>query len=202
VGHNAADYTFWGLMNNGVEVDTPVDTLVYLVGLVDTADNEVSKLEKANFMLSFLYDVEEQVESVSHLLERQQEIFPKGYYPQTPVMMTLKWSPIAALLERGLEPVVLSRETDWMDCASGIWEIKAVESAKPREACETAEELFWHVLKKVADKAKGKGLLLSIVAQPGWDYHDEVSVLRNLTQAEAEEADRVIWQRTPRRVTA
>jgi hypothetical protein len=71
-------------------------------------------------------------------------------------------------------------------------------AAKSREECVTPEELFWHVLKKVADKAKDKGLMLSVVAKPGWSYHAPVAVLRNLTQAEVEKADRVIWQRTPR----
>ncbi len=186
-------------MNNGIETNTPITTLAYLVALVDSSQNAVANLDKAKFVLRWLFDVEEQVENAPELLSRQHnQYFPKAFYPQSPVMLTLKWSPISAMLERGWEPIVLDREDKGRACAFGIWKVETVESYKPFEACQTPEELFWHVFGKVAEKAKSRGLLICIIAKPGWSYEDNFGMPCNLTLAEAQEADRVIWQRTPK----
>jgi hypothetical protein len=189
-----ADYTFLGLKS-----DDPVTTLAYLIALVDSDQNAIVDPAKAKLVLRWLFDIEEQVESASELLIRQEEnrYFPKGYHPQSPVMLAPEWSPIAAMLEHGWEPFVLVREMKRRACASGIWRIKAIETNKPGQEFETPQKLFWHVLGKAAEKAKIRGLLISVIAMPGWSYKSNIGRPCNLTLAEAEKADRVVWQRTP-----
>jgi len=196
--YKATDYTFWGLFNNGEQVDTAISTLAYIIGLVDSPENAIADLKKAKYVLRYQFDIEEQIHSAEELLSIQEKNFPKGFYPQTPVMLTIRWSPIAALLERGLNPTMLRRESDGMACASGIWEVQLIKDIVLSTRLETPEELFWHVLDRVIAKAKVRGHLLSIVAQPGWSYRSNVERPQNLTLEEAQKADRVIWQRTPR----
>jgi hypothetical protein len=195
--YNTADFTFWGLFSHGAQVDTLIKTLGYVVALVDSPENEALNLEKARFILSYLFAVEEQVTSPADLLSVQERSFPAAYLPQTPVMLTLRWSPISAMLERGWQPIKLSRETTGMACASGVWAVRGVEDARSFGDCRTPEELFWHILQKVVEKARMRNLLISIIARPGWSYETDVGMLRNLSSAAAGEADRVIWQRAP-----
>jgi hypothetical protein len=197
------DYTFASLLHNGPAVETPVNTLAYLISLVDGPGNSVIDLQIARRFLGWLYDVEEQVRGPTELLLRQGSaagLCPNGLYPQTPVMLTKEWSPVSAMLENGLEPLALTRMDKRRACASGIWEISRIPDSKCLDECRTAEELFWHVFRKISDKAKARNLLVSIIAKPGWSYdHDvHINTLRNMTSKEAERADRVIWQRTPR----
>ena len=179
-------------------MDTPIDTLAYLVALVESAESAVIDLKEAHFTLSFLFDIEEQVKNSSELLLRQKKSFPKGFSPQTPVMLTLGWSPISALLERKLQPVVLTREPGRMACATGIWPANLNISFKRYEECATQDDLFWYVLGKTFEKAKDQGRFVSIIACPGWDYDDNTERPCNFDLSEAQKADRVIWQRTPR----
>jgi hypothetical protein len=196
MNQEARDYSFWGLLSNGERIDTPITTLAYVVAIVDSPQNPAADLEKAQFILSYLFEVEEQVSSAAELLVRQERSFPKGFHPQTPVMLTLRWSPIAALLDYGWHPLALTRESGRMACASGVWSPTTIEAHKSHENCETPEELFWHVISKASSKAKAQGGFLGIIASPGWDFDDDV--LQNLSLAEARKAGRVIWQRTPR----
>lgn len=194
---NPEDYTFWGLFTNGQEMlENPMNTLAYNVGLADGPTNPVTDLKKAKFVLRYCYDVEEQVQSSRELLMIQKNNLPQGYWVQSPVMLTLRWSPISTILQHGWEPIVLNRESHGMACASGIWEPRIVRSAPALDECETPEELFWYVLDKVVEKAMSRSLLVSLVASPGWSY--EFGALQNLTLEEALAADRVIWQRRPR----
>lgn len=193
-------------MNNGVEIDTPITTLAYLVSLVESPEHEIANLKTAKFVLELLFSIEEQVANASELLSLQEKNLPKAFFPQTPVMLARRWSPISALLEQGFSPLALAREVrvpgsrrlGRMACASGIWRINSLRSAKGVDECVSPEELFWHVLKASVEKANKKNLLLSIIAQPGWSYEDNIDRPQNLTLLEAEKADRVIWQRTPR----
>ena len=196
--YNSPDYSFWGLSSKGIQRETPITSLVYLIALVDTAESEIVDLKKAYFTLAWLFDVEEQVETAAELLSVQAEDLPLEFHPQTPVMVTSRWSPISALLERDWEPIVLSREDKPWACASGIWRPKTVENCKPYSECGTSEELFWSILKEVAQKAQAKDRLISLVAKPGWSYESNVDRPHNIDLAEAKKADRVIWQRTPR----
>jgi hypothetical protein len=196
--YEAKDYTFLGLSSNGVELESPLKSLAYLVGLVDTAKNEVTDSKKAYFVLGCLFDIEEQVGSYSELISLQENDFPAGFWPQTPVMVTTQWSPISALLEKDWEPLVLSRQSQRWACASGVWRPKQVEAAKPYTECKTPEELFWSILKEVVEKAQAREQLISVIACPGWSYANNLRSPQNLNLVEAEKADRVIWQRTPR----
>jgi hypothetical protein len=196
--YDVRDYTFSGLSNSRGPVPIPLKTLAYLVALADSAKNTILELETANFVLRYLFDAEEQTDSASELLAIQETYFPKYYYPQTPVMLTPGWSPISALLELGWDPVALNRENTMRACASGMWRPQQIPNAKDLQQCETPEELFWYVMSKVGEKASAKGLMISIVAKPGWSYSTNFGRPGNLCLAEAGRADRVIWQRNPR----
>jgi hypothetical protein len=170
---------------------------VYLLALVESPKSEILRLDKAHFVLAYLYEVEEQVATAAELRAIPMRHFPKPYYPQTPVMVTREWSPISAMLEGGLNPLNLVREPRRRAIASGIWEPTTIENVRPYAECETAEQLYWSVLDKVSRRAKVRGLLVSLISAIGWDYESSIGMPKNLTLAEAEQADRVIWQRTP-----
>ena len=197
---NSENYSFCELL--GDIRCSNVNTLAYLVALVDSKENVIADLNIAKFILSWLHDVEEQSESASDLLSRQDpgqnKYFPIGYYPQTPVMMTFKWSPISSMIQQGWNPLVINREIKKRACVTGIFEAKQISSIKSHSECQNPEELFWHVLAKTAHKAIGRNLLISVIAKPGWSYEDNIGRPNNFTLAEAEKADRVIWQRTPK----
>jgi hypothetical protein len=195
--HKFADYSFSGLTSSSVEIARQITSLAYIIGLVKTAQNEIGDAQKAHSVISFLFETEEQAESGPDLVSLQ-KYYPQGFFPQTPAMVVLKWSPIFAMLERGWEPLVLSRETRPWSCASGIWKPQAVEHSKPYEECWNPEELFWSVLSAVVGKAKARDLLVCVSACPGWSYEDYLDSPCNLDLEEAKKADRVIWQRTPR----
>ncbi len=210
MGYKFEDYTFSGLLNNNSPtkdaVTSIVKTLTYIIGLTTSSNSDVLNIKVASHnILNLLYDVEEQVQSAQELLEAQRlGRIPAGYFPQTPVMLAREWSPISAMLGRGMEPVALSRaDRPRMSCASGIWNVtKPVESKEMEDGCSD-EDLFWHVLAKVVGKAKEDRYLISIIAVPGLsyeDYEEGAGRIDNLTLEEAKKADRVIWQRTPKRI--
>src|ERR1700730_8357287 len=97
---NAAEYSFLGLLNHGTPLHLET-SLGYLVGLADSPDHKIVEPLPAKRILCWLSEVEEQSPGGSHLLERQQSFFsryfPKGYFPQTPVMAAKEWSPISAM---------------------------------------------------------------------------------------------------------
>jgi hypothetical protein len=199
MNYKVADYTFLGLVNHSAPLEFGLESLAYLVALVDSAQNEICDLDKTESVLAWLYEVEEQAKSAADLVSQQNSIFfPKGYFPQTPVMATLKWSPISEMLERGWDPLFLKRAATPMACASGIWKPEEVRNAPSLENCKTHRELFWHIMMKVVQKVSSRGLLLSVVAQPGWTYHKNLEAPCNFSLEEAKKADRVVWQRTPR----
>lgn len=195
----SSDYTFSGLLSDGKPVNSPITSIAYLIALVETPENPVSNLDKAKQLLRYLFDMEEQVKSAAELLAIQAEIAPKGYFPQTPVMLALRWSPISALLEGGWDPILLTREAKARACASGIWKMMHVENNESHRKPSTSEELFWCVLYEVSQKCRARNQFLSIIAKPGWSYESNDDRPWNFTQAEAQKADRVIWQRTPRK---
>jgi hypothetical protein len=198
MNHQSADYTFWGLFNFGTPFRTPITTLAYLVGLIESPTNQAADLKKAKFILRYLFDVEEQVKSASELRSVQEETFPKGFYPQTPVMLTIQWSPIAELLNKGCTPILLEREMKQMACALGIWEWQSIKELVMQESLNTSEELFWYIIRRVLAKAENRKLSIIIISMPGWSYEDNRDRPYNLTLEAAQKADRVIWQRTPR----
>src|SRR5688572_7293536 len=119
----AADYTFSGL--TGFEsTGGPPSYLAYLVGLVDAPDHEVADPGVAKRILPYLYEIEEQKLTAESLRDSESAFFSRlsaeRYFPQTPCMVTKAWSPIGAMLERGIEPLVLRREAKILAAATGI----------------------------------------------------------------------------------
>ena len=174
-------------------------SLVYLVGLVESPDNQITDLKFIKNRLPYIYEVEEQQRKARDLLQFQKNVkpFPEGYYPQTPVMLTKAWSPIGAMLERGLRPVVLKRDPGFQAIASGIWEAASFEDASQINTSKTPEELFWAILTEAFRRARERKMYVSIVANPGWDYENGIDSLPTWSQAEITKADRILWRRTP-----
>jgi hypothetical protein len=176
-------------------------TLAYLVGLVDRENHGITQLIAAERILEWLFDLEEQVKSASELVLNQERCFlryfPIGYYPQTPVMLTRKWSPISALLERGLEPLVLRKGDKPRGVATGVWSPVAILDAKEVSNCNTVEELFWGIVSLAFDRAKERQMLVNVVAQPGWNYETKIGSLPKWADKEVAKADRILWKRTP-----
>jgi hypothetical protein len=202
MSYRSEDYTFGGLLNNNMPTkDTfasVINTLAYIVGLSNSETSGALDLKMASKIIGDTYDFEEQARSAEELIEYQRGArFPAGYFPQTPVMLAHRWSPISTMLDCGMEPIALNRaKRVGLLCASGIWNINKPLVGKDLKHFRNDEDLFWHILGKVIEKAKADQYLISIIAKPGWSY--EHGQLQNLTLAEARKANRVVWQRTPR----
>jgi hypothetical protein len=199
---NLADYTFEGLYYpvGGAEPDPGrCPSLCYLIGLTDSPTHKISDILVAKRILSWLYDCEEQSVSAEHLRAGEKffdRYFTGGYKPQTPCMVVNQWSPISAMLERGFEPQILNRDPGWRSVATGIWKATTADAVEI-ESAETGEDLFWAIIGKVSARAVERRMWLSIIAKPGWDYGTAVNSLPPWLEAEVEEADRVLWKRTP-----
>jgi hypothetical protein len=198
MSYDASEYTFSELLMSGMPLDSPLTSLAYLVALAESPQNEILNLSRAGYVLTRLFGLEHHVRNATELISIwSEERLPKGLYPQTPVMVTHEWSPIAEMLERGWDPIVLQRQRKLSSCAAGIWEPKIIGQPDRGEWCDTQEGLFWHVMSKVAEKGKSRGQFICVVAKPGWSYEHCVGTPTNISLEEAQKADRVIWQRTP-----
>ena len=197
--YNPADYSFHGLCRDGKSRPQAksLNSLIYVVGLVDSINNKAASLRWVNANLSPIYDVEEQIQDAPDLLSWQREILPAGYYPQTPCMLTVAWSPIATMLEQGFEPIVLRRDPDGLACATGIWESFAFESTSHIGDAENFEQLFWAILSEAFHRAKERKMLISIIAKPGWSYQTGAGSLPKWNEDEIAEADKILWKRVP-----
>ncbi len=193
--HNIFDYTFLGLCDRG-KLQLLGGSLAYLVGLVPSANHEITDFKVAKTTLRLLYDLEEQAEDAAALLELR-EVLSKDYNPQTPVMVTQAWSPVGAMLERGFEPLVLRREDARKSFATGIWSPATVGGTRPIPDCRTPEELFWSVLAEAVCRATDRKMLISIIAAPGWAFEMAIGSLPKWTRGEIANADRILWARTP-----
>jgi len=191
------DYAYEGLRGP----PGPATSLAYLVGLVDSPDHGIADPLSAKRILGWLYEIEEQAPSAALLVERQNlfaaRYFPGGYFPLTPCMLVTQWSPISAMLDRGLSPVVLRKEEKHRATATGIWEPHGIESAKEFDQCRTCEDLFWAILNEVCCRAKRKGMWVSVIAAPGWCYESGIGALPKWSAEEIAESGRIIWRRTP-----
>ena len=198
--YNAAEYTFAGLDSLGEPTGGPT-FLGYLMGLVDKPDHGIADPPTARIILPWLYDVEEQASDAAYLGASESQFFSRyfegGYLPQTPCMVTKAWSPLGALLERGIEPVVLRRQEKIRAAATGIWEGVSIGDAKGIREAVTVEELFWALFDTVSKRAKERGMWVSVIAKPGWCYDSAIGSLPKWPSWEVEKAGRVIWQRTP-----
>jgi len=174
--------------------------LCYLVGLVTSPAHGISDLLAAKKILSYLYESEEQVPDSDGLKEVEKffdRYFSGGYHPQTPCMVVRNWSPIAALLECGMKPTVLARESKFRAVASGIWQPAAGKNAMSISLANTDEDLFWAIFTEVSHRAIEQKMWISVIAKPGWDYSAAIGSLPDWSHGEIEKAGRVLWKRTP-----
>ena len=72
--HNPDDYSFTGLCQG--KSQAKFNSLIYVVGLVDSINNKAASLRWVNTNLSPIYDVEEQITDAPDLLSWQREILP------------------------------------------------------------------------------------------------------------------------------
>lgn len=145
------DYTFEALCLNN-----PGSTLAYVVGLVDSENHAAANPDTARHEILYpLSEGEGYVDRASEILGMQAEFLPANYWPQTPVMFARRSSPIIAMLERGFEPVILTRKTEKAPhaIATGIWKPGIAPGAKKIDDCIG---LFGRLLTKVAGKMLGE----------------------------------------------
>ncbi|HSH95907.1 MAG TPA: hypothetical protein VK968_17305 [Roseimicrobium sp.] len=199
--YNPADFTF-------VALDSPrapsgiSDSLGYIVGIVDPADQTIADPVVARQILAYLYSIEGRIQSDSGYLLRLQksycaQFFSGRYFPMTPCMITKGWSPVATLLEKGFEPELLNREIRIQACASGIWKPASLGSLDGLGNGDDVESLFWGVLEKISKAAEDMHFHVSVIARPGWVYEREIGSLPTWSKAEVEKSGRVVWKRTP-----
>jgi len=169
------------------------------VGLVDSAENEAANPKKARHKVLYpLSEGESQVARPSDLIQMQRAFLPKGYFPQTPVMFVRRWSPIAAMLEKGLVPITLDRLVRGpFAIASGIWDPGKIGEAKPINDCQSDEELFCAVMDEAFTRAGKRGHWVNIIAQPGWEYEGAIGGLQHWSDEQIAEVDRILWKCTP-----
>ncbi len=196
---NPQDYTCDAL-SVSPDWKSPTSPLAYAVGLVDSVDSGILEPRAASFqVLSQMYEMEGISSSPRALLGNQEQFLPPGYFPQTPVMVTVNWSPITLMLERGFEPLVLKRANlgGGRDVAVGIWRPMEIAETKRLDECTTFEELFWFIMKEASARARHRGKLVSITAKPGFSYKDSIGSLPNWSERKLKAADRILWRRTP-----
>jgi hypothetical protein len=194
---NAKDFTFEEL--SGV---TFPSSMAYIVGLVDSSEHPISDPLIAKRILQYLFDIEEQASDASELLEHQQRFasryFQGGYQPKTPCMLTKRWSPIAALLETGAEPVALKKEDRIRATASGIWRPDHIFKTPFKvPECKTFQELFWAVLSETFRLAQQQQQFVSVIAQVGFNHDTQTQSLPAWTDGEVLRSGRLLWQRAP-----
>src|SRR4030095_1159317 len=130
-----------------------------------------AETEPAKRVLSWLYDCEGQAVNADQIKVNEKfflRYFPGGFFPKTPVMITNRWSPISAMLAQSFLPTVLNREPKGRSVATGIWTPPQVQIGMDLEDAATDEDLFWGIMKMVAEIAIQENALISIVAEPGW----------------------------------
>ena len=119
--YNIADFTFEALClhNKGPKIDT----LAYLVGLVNSVKHPAGNPDIARYKILYpLSEGEHHMETPEDLLDWSAQILVENYFPQTPVMFVQRWSPIVAMIEKGFEPESLARLAAGPHAvASGIW---------------------------------------------------------------------------------
>ncbi len=192
--YNINDFTFDALClhDKGPEINT----LAYLIGLVDSEKHVAGDPFKARRILYQLSEAEEQIEDAGDLLGWQAEVLPKNYFPQTPMMLVQRWSPIVAMIEKGFKPESLARIDKPACRVSGIWKPATYTGSKKISDCQTDEELFWVIMNEVFKRATDRGLLVNIIAEIGWGYERGIGSLTVWDAKEISKADRVIWKRT------
>jgi len=153
----------------------------------------------AKRILIWLDEVEGQSLNADHLKANEEffsRYFEGGFYPQTPCMVVNPWSPIGAMLERGMMPLVLNREPKFRAVATGIWEPQVDLAANDIEAAETDESLFWAIIGKVSELALERKMWINVITKPGWVYSSAINSLPDWPAEEVAKAGRVLWKKT------
>jgi len=197
---NPVDYGFHGLLYGRGEIDPEgCSSLCYLVSLTNSSAHPISETLPAKRILAWLYDFEEQSINAKHLRAGEEffsRYFVGGFYPQTPCMVVKKWSPIRAMLERGMEPRILRRETKFRALATGIWEPQMSTAGAEIESAATDEDLFWAIIGRVSNLSLERKMMISVIAQPGWDYASAINSLPGWSVEDVLQAGRILWKRT------
>jgi hypothetical protein len=203
--YDPAEYTFLALCNQGKSLGV-LSSLGYLVSLVDSPSHDVLDLRIAHQVINVSFESEAALTDASEVLSSQEGTLPSGFYPQTPVLITKRWSPISALLQRTLLPINLRRDSIAKSVATGIWSPAALqtnalaelfENAKPVSEVHTVESLFWAVLIEAFGRAQKRHKWVSIIAEPGWSYESSIGSLPEWTKHHLATADKILWKRTP-----
>ncbi len=197
---NQDNYSFNSLLYNGRKVDPEgCPSLVYLVSLTSSANHKIAETLTAKRILSWLYGMEEQAVNYEHLRAGEEffdRYFEGGFYPKTPCMVVKEWSPIAAMLKRGMRPCSLNREPKFRAVASGIWEPQSDFEADEIGSAMTDEVLFWSIFKTVSNLALEQKMWISVIAEPGWDYDSAINSLPTWPEDDVARSGRIVWKRT------
>lgn len=194
-----ADYTFNGLRDCGRPGAIGSPSLCYLVSLIDSANHKISDTLCAKPILGWLYDVEEQAPNSNYLKKREEffgRYFSGGFFPKTPCMVVDEWSPVSAMLEHGLEPVILNREPNRRAVATGIWSPVALTTEHDIATAGSDEELFWAILEKAMRLALDRNAWISVIAQPGWLRSAAIKSLPAWSGEDILSSGRILWKRT------
>jgi hypothetical protein len=208
--YNIRDYTYNGLKTRQHNPPRKCEegSLAYVVSLVDSADHEILHWSTAARVLTLEYETNQQLQSPEQVLDWQRESVPKGFYPQTPVIIAYCWSPLSFMLEKSLVPVALTRDDAPGAIAIGIWTPEILNDASRAAAiyqtakrtvadARTNEELFATVMVEALSRGLKRGKLVSVIATPGWGYEDNIGSLAKWSDEEIAKADKILWKRTP-----
>lgn len=191
------DYSFDSL--RGGNRGDKIETLAYLIGLVDSSSNSAGDLDTAQFRILLpLSEVESYAECASDLLKLQAGFLPENYFPLTPVMFVKRWSPISFMLQRGFEPCVLNLKTDGGPhaVATGIWAPAALAHTVRLEDCASDEELCMALINEAFNRARSRGWYVNVIAQVGWKYESQVGRLQMFSEREVSKSGRILWKST------
>jgi hypothetical protein len=195
--HNLEDYSFDALC--GKNVGAKINTLAYLIGLVDSYRHPAGDPDTARYnILNPLSEAEVNVGKATDILKMQVEFLPINYLPLTPVMFVRKWSPVSFMLQKGFLPQVLNRKTENAPhaVATGIWKPGTPVRARGIGDCTSDEELFWTLINEAFARAIDQGRLVNIIAEVGWKYESQVGRLQPLSDTEISKAGRILWKST------
>jgi hypothetical protein len=197
------NFTFEGLrcpLGSDKDPGSHSKSLGYIVGVTDSPSHPISAPLTAKRILCWLAEIEGQASNTEHLRAGEEffkRYFDGGYQPRTPCMVVTRWSPIAAMLESGFEPLVLNRENTILAVATGIWEPCVKLEPTEIHAANTDRELFWAIIGTVSRRAAEQESWISIIAKPGWNYDSAIGSLPDWPPEDVARSGRVLWKRTP-----
>jgi hypothetical protein len=194
--YNVDDFTFEALCLENI--GPKIDTLAYLVGLVDSVKHPAGNPDTARYKILYpISEGEHHMETPEDLVDWSAQILLENYLPQTPVMFVQRWSPIIAMIENGFEPESLMRLAAGPSAvASGIWKPNTCAGAKNFNDCESDEDLFWTIMTESFRRAKEHGYLVNIIAQVGWSYDHMIGGLAKWDDERVAKSGRILWKRT------